>query len=103
MSANNGQRMTRLDGTETTNSEIMAEALVAYQKGLPVTVAAAKIGVHGSRIGEAYAIIRDAPDLIAEVIAGDMSLYKARQIAVKGEKIPCPVCEGKGHVFRKRR
>jgi hypothetical protein len=44
-------------------------------------------------------LIKLAPELGPKVVSGELTLYKALELAKKGERKECPTCGGKGHIF----
>lgn len=92
----------RVTGKALRNPEIMQAAIDAVRDGVGLMEAAAQFGVEHSTMGRAFVVLREAPGLVEQVLNGSLTLYKAEQIARKGTMHPCPVCEGKGYVFRKK-
>lgn len=45
-------------------------------------------------------LVKQRPDLVPEVLSGTISLYRAEEIAQKGDRIPCPTCHTKGYIFK---
>ncbi len=93
-------------GKSIRNPEIMKAAVEGVRDGLTTAEVAKMLGMTtktNTTVEYAFVVVRDAPDLVERVISGEMSIYKAHQMTTKGAMHPCPVCEGKGYVFRKRR
>lgn len=89
-------------GKAKRNPEIMQAAIEAVREGIGIREAAARNDMGVTTMSAAYAVITEAPGLIDRVLAGELTIWKARQIAVKGEMHTCPICEGRGYVFRKK-
>lgn len=89
-------------GRSTNNPEIMAAAIVGYRDGHTAAETVRQTGYPKDAMCLAYVVIRDAPELAERVLSGDLTIYKAHQTATKGVMVPCPVCSGKGHIFRRR-
>lgn len=90
-------------GKDVRNIEIMQASIRGIRDGYPPQEVAILIKAGLTQVRQAYALLREAPDLAQRVLDGEITLYKAYQTVTKGEMIPCPTCSGRGHIFRKRR
>lgn len=89
--------------TRLRNPEIMQAAIDGVRDGLTAKDVSDRQELGLSTLREAFVIVREAPELVGQVLDGSMTIFKAHQIATRGEMHACPVCEGKGYVFRRRR
>lgn len=80
----------------------MQAAIDGVRDGLTAPQVRDRDGLQKTLLSYAYRVLREAPDLTERILSGELSLAKANQIITKGEMYECPVCEGKGYVFRKR-
>lgn len=56
--------------------------------------------VSGTRFYNARLVIKRRPDLIPEILAGTLSVFRAHELATKGERVRCSSCKGKGFIFQ---
>lgn len=90
-------------GRDQKNLEIMRAAIDGVRDGVPASDVAQRLGLPLTQTRYAFVVVRDAPELVEQVLDGTLTIFKANQIVTKGEMHACPVCEGKGYVFRRRR
>jgi len=83
------------------NADVMRAAIEGVRDGLMQKDVAELLGAERSRVSECYAILRANSGLAEQVLSGELTIYKAHQIATKGTMHRCPVCEGAGYVFRR--
>ena len=80
----------------------MQAAIDGVRDGLTASQVRDRNDLRKTQLSYAYRVLREAPDLTERVLSGELSLSKANQMITKGEMYECPVCEGKGYIFRKR-
>ena len=83
------------------NVEVMQASIEGVRDGLLQKDVAERLGVERSRVSECYTILRANSGLAEQVLSGELTVYKAHQIATKGTMHRCPICKGAGYVFRK--